>query len=197
MNTDLNADYWERRYREGQTGWDLGGPNVELVSVLTTYLDSKSRILIPGAGRGHEAEALWRLGYCDVFVCDWAPEAFGHLKKSPYLPDADRLIVANFFDLRSTYDAILEQTFFCAIDPAQRDRYVQQAAALLRPGGRWIGVLFDRSFEGGPPFGGTEREYRRLFSSVFDIELLGRFDGSIRPRRGRELLGLMTKLGTA
>lgn len=192
MSSPLTPDYWSDRYRDNRTGWDLGGANTELIGAFTTYVPADAKVLIPGAGRGHEAEALWRRGYRGVYVCDWAEEAFVTLRRSRFLPDDDRLLVADFFTLEGTYDAILEQTFFCAIPPEQRGRYVEQAAALLEDGGKWIGVLFDRAFESGPPFGGTKEEYRSLFSEHFEIELLGRFGGSVGPRRGAELLGVMT-----
>ena len=192
MAEGLSADYWSERYRTAATGWDIGGSNAGLIGAFATYVPASARVLIPGAGRGHEAEALWRRGYRDVYVCDWAEEAFVTLRRSASLPADDRLIVGDFFELGGAYDAILEQTFFCAIDPSQRDRYVDKCAELLRPGGRWIGVLFDRAFESGPPFGGTRAEYRERFSRHFDIDLLGRFGQSIGPRAGRELLGVMT-----
>ena len=192
MTDHLTPEYWSERYRTARTGWDLGGANVALLGAFTTYVRPEARVLIPGAGRGHEAEALWKRGYEHVYVCDWAEEAFVTLRRSAYLPSDDRLLVGDFFELGGLYDAILEQTFFCAIDPGQRDRYVAKCADLLAPGGRWIGVLFDRDFEAGPPFGGSKAEYRDRFSAHFDIELLGRFGGSIAPRAGRELLGVMT-----
>ena len=191
MSDPSDPNYWRERYRSRQTGWDLGAANAGLLAAATVYFRPEDRILIPGAGRGYEAEALWRRGYRDVFVCDWAEEAFVTLRRSPSLPAPDRLIVGDFFALTGTYDGLLEQTFFCAIDPARRREYVVQCARLLQPEGRWVGVLFDRPFEGGPPFGGTRAEYRALFGESFDVEALGRFDGSIAPRRGTELLGVM------
>ena len=192
MADELTPDYWSERYQTARTGWDLGGANTGLIGAFTTYVRPGARVLIPGAGRGHEAEALWRRGYREVYVCDWAEEAFVTLRRSAHLPADDRLLVGDFFGLDGPFDAILEQTFFCAIDPGQRDRYVVHCATLLSPGGRWIGVLFDRDFEDGPPFGGSEAEYRERFAPHFDIELLGRFGASVGPRAGRELLGVMT-----
>ena len=191
MSHASDPDYWRERYRTARTGWDLGTANAGLLAAATAYFRPEHRILIPGAGRGHEAEALWRRGYREVYVCDWAEEAFVSLRRSPTLPAADRLIVGDFFALGGAYDGILEQTFFCAIDPSRRGDYVAQCARLLRPGGRWVGVLFERDFPGGPPFGGTRAEYRALFGDRFDVEALGRFTESVGPRRGTELLGVM------
>ena len=42
-------------------------------------------------------------------------------------------------------------------------------AELLRPKGKLVGVLFNRSFDGGPPFGGSKEEYLSYFEPYFDI----------------------------
>ena len=196
----LNAQYWQERWSNQKTGWDIGHPNHGLIAEVKVRFPKTTKILIPGAGRGHEAEALWAAGYLDNYGCDWAPEAFEKLRTSEVLakavPDVveaqERLIVSDFFALTDSFDLILEQTFFCAINPALRERYVEQAAALLKPVGKWLGILFDCHFPTeGPPFGGDAETYEQLFSKYFEVRHLERFSGSIEPRQGKELLGLM------
>ena len=58
---------------------------------------------------------------------------------------------------------------------------------LLNPGGRLVGVLFNRSFEGGPPFGGNLEEYEELFKEKFEIVKLEPCYNSIQPREGTEV----------
>ncbi|MFK8054746.1 MAG: SAM-dependent methyltransferase [Saprospiraceae bacterium] len=197
---ELNASYWQERWLNQKTGWDIGHANHGLVNEVKKRFPTSTKILIPGAGRGHEAEALWSAGYLNTYVCDWAPEAFDYLRASEVLakviPDIEeaksRLIVSDFFELTDSYDLILEQTFFCAIDPSMREKYVQQAAYLLKPVGKWMGILFDCHFPTeGPPFGGDKQDYISLFSESFEIEHLDRFKDSITPRQNKELLGLM------
>ena len=191
----LTPDYWTERYATGRDGWDIGGPNLGLLAELTKRIDLETRVLIPGAGRAHEALWLWERGYGNVYVCDWAAAAFEQLREAPQLPHADRLIVADFFELQQRFGVIFEQTFFCAIDPSLRTRYVDQCHELLGEGGRVIGLLFDRSFgveaDGsptGPPFGGDRSSYSKLFASKFDIDVLATFQNSIGPRQGSEVL---------
>lgn len=197
---NLSADYWRERWSANQTGWDIGHPNHGLVAEVIKQFPKSTKILIPGAGSGYEAEALWESGYLNTYVCDWAPEAIERLRTSEVLAKAipnkeeaqARLIVADFFALTDSYDLILEQTFFCAIDPSQRERYVAQAAHLLKPIGKWLGILFDCHFPtSGPPFGGDAAAYMELFSKHFEVRSLERFKESIKPRQGKELLGLM------
>ena len=88
---------------------------------------------------------------------------------------------------------ILEQTFFCAIDPALRERYVNKMHELLSENGFILGVLFNRQFEGGPPFGGSEEEYRGLFEPYFHFSIFDPCTNSATPRMGTELFVKLSK----
>lgn len=200
MSNVLDPDYWNARYRGEQTGWDLGAANPALVDAVCERADPTDRILIPGAGRAHEAIELWRRGYRDTFVLDWAAEAIAAVRSQPAVADAglsaaeldERLVHADFFAHEGRYDFLLEQTFFCALDPGLRRDYVAQAAALLQPAGTWLGVLFDREFPApGPPFGGSAEAYRRLFSTHFRVERLEPNVKAVGPRNGHEVIGVM------
>ena len=83
-----------------------------------------------------------------------------------------KIIHQDFFEHKGKYDLVLEQTFFCALDPAKRKDYVEKMYELITPKGKLAGVLFDREFEGGPPFGGRKNEYENLFKTKFKIELI-------------------------
>lgn len=186
----LSADFWERRWQEQQTGWDIGQASPPLMQYAQPLLKENPRILIPGAGRAYEAIALHQLGFTQVFVCDWADSAFDHLRQTvPDFPE-DHLLVSDFFELplEDDIDLVLEQTFFCAIDPSLRPRYVEKMHRILKPGGRLAGVLFASPFPfEGPPFGGTKAAYEALFSPRFTILNLAMSPYSIAPRLGNEL----------
>ena len=99
-----------------------------------------------------------------------------------------QIIQGDFFHLDESYDLILEQTFFCAIDPALRPDYVKQAYKLLNYGGRIAGLLFNTDFKKpGPPFGGSQAEYKNLFKPYFEVIQIGISKNSVLPRLGREL----------
>ncbi len=188
----LDKNYWKTRWQTGQTGWDAGEatpPIRDFVDYLVQKNTDKSlRILIPGAGSGHEAVYFWANGFHNITVCDWAEEAIEQLKKQiPDLPESQR-IVGDFFGLTGTFDLIIEQTFFCALDPFLRPKYVEKCFQLLDTEGGISGVLFDQNFEKvGPPFGGTEDEYRQLFLSHFTIKYMNACYNSIKPRANTEL----------
>ena len=65
----LDQAYWQNRYEEGKTGWDIGYPSPALISYFVENNISKSaKILIPGAGNAYEAEALFKSGYTPTVI---------------------------------------------------------------------------------------------------------------------------------
>jgi hypothetical protein len=190
------ANYWNSRYLNKQTGWDLGTVSPPLKAYIDQIENKNSKILIPGAGNGYEAVYLLEMGFTNVNVVDFAQEALNDLRSR--LENANEnhysLVSDNFFNLDGKYDLILEQTFFCAIDPFLRANYVRQTHNLLNSNGKIAGLLFNRMFSiDGPPFGGSEIEYRRLFEPKFEIKVMETAHNSIKPRKGAELFILMSK----
>ncbi|RAK65175.1 methyltransferase domain-containing protein [Hymenobacter edaphi] len=188
--SNFDAAYWAARYATGQDPWDAGC----ITEPLRAYFaqlgpPDARRILIPGAGRAYEAEYLHQAGWPQVFVADFAAEPLLALQQRvPGFPAA-HLLQADFFQLTGAFDLIVEQTFFCALDPSLRPAYARKCAELLRPGGKLVGLLFDGPVGpgDGPPFGGTRDEYRQLFAPYFEFLHFEAAHNSIKPRQGREL----------
>ncbi len=188
MNQFLSQEYWNNRYLQHQTGWDIGTVSTPLKEYIDQLSDKQISILIPGGGNSYEALYLLEQGFTDVTVIDLAPAVTEKLKKQTESYQSHiTIITGDFFELNGQYDLILEQTFFCAIDPALREHYVTKMSELLKPKGKLVGVLFNRSFEAGPPFGGSEAEYRALFASTFHQIHIEPCYNSISPRSGSEL----------
>lgn len=190
----LNKEYWEERYRQQLTGWDIG----YISTPLKTYVDQlggkNTRILIPGAGNSYEAEYLYENGFKNVYVIDIAKSPLQNFKsRFPLFPD-EQLIEGDFFDLDMKFDLILEQTFFCALDPLARKDYAQKAYELLSKHGKIAGLLFNFPLtEEGPPFGGSKKEYMGYFESLFKIKVFEVCYNSIKPREGKELFFIFEK----
>jgi len=195
MNRELNKDYWNNRYLQQQTGWDIGSVAPPLKEYIDQLIDKNISILIPGCGNAYEAAYLLQQGFKNVTLVDIAPAATAAVedKLSTYINNGLQIITGDFFDLKTTYDLILEQTFFCALDPTLRSAYVEKMVSLLNPDGKLVGLLFNRHFEGGPPFGGSKLEYHELFSPQFNIQMMDTAYNSIAPRAGTELFVKMTK----
>ncbi|MEO1260585.1 MAG: SAM-dependent methyltransferase [Bacteroidota bacterium] len=185
---DLDKNYWNERYRSNNTPWDIGYISSPLKDYIDRITDKAVKILIPGAGRAYEAAYLYENGFVNVFVCDWAEEAFVHLlEKCPDFPRS-QILIADFFSLTESFDLIIEQTFFCALQPVQREKYVEKINQLLNEEGHVIGLLFASRFDRpGPPFGGNKSEYLSLFSPYFEILEMEMSPNSILPRSGNEL----------
>lgn len=187
MENQFNVDFWETRYINHQTGWDLGAVSPPLKHYFDQLKDTELRILIPGAGNAYEAEYLHQKGFKNIFVVDLVKKTLEDFqKRNPDFP-SNHLICSDFFELNQTFDLIIEQTFFCAISPSLRQAYAQKMNDLLVSKGKLIGLLFNRSFEGGPPFGGSRIEYFEYFNPYFyQIEMEECYN-SIPPRQGTEL----------
>ncbi len=187
----LDKSYWQERYDLGKDGWDIGAPSTPLRQFIDGLRDRDLRILIPGCGRAWEGEYLHQLGFRHVVLLDLTGAPFSDLlQRCPTFPK-QHLITGDFFAHQGRYDLIIEQTFFCAIDPGFRQRYIAHMRRLLVPGGRLVGVLFDDPQPGptaeGPPFGGSRAEYERMFRPHFPDVRIVPCHNSIPPRAGREV----------
>lgn len=190
----VNSEFWAARYRENRTGWDIGHISTPLKEYIDQLENKDLKILIPGSGNSYEAEYLFNKGFTNVFICDIAAEPLQNFKKRlPGFPE-DHLLQEDFFNLKDTYDLILEQTFFCAIPVNKRPDYAEKSFDLLAENGKIAGVFFDFELKAdGPPFGGSKEEYLTYFSPYFKIDIFERCYNSIKPRQGSELFFKFTK----
>ena len=184
----LNSAYWENRYSNNETGWDVGKITTPLKEYIDQIEDKSIKILIPGAGNSYEFEYLFNNGFENVFVLDFAQAPLDNIHKRIPNCNTNQLIKSDFFEHEDKYDLILEQTFFCALEPSLRKDYVKKMKSLLNPNGKIVGLLFQFPLtEVGPPFGGSKEEYESLFENDFHIKTLETANNSIKPRQGNEL----------
>lgn len=185
---ELGKQYWTDRYINQETGWDVGYVSTPLKEYFDQLKEKNIRILIPGAGNAYEAEYLHQAGFTNVFLLDISEEPIHAFKKRvPGFP-AEHCICEDFFLHDKKYDLIVEQTFFCALHPSLRERYVLKMKDLLSPEGKLIGLLFNIPLNADkPPFGGNEAEYRNLFEGKLVIQQMEKANNSIKPREGNEL----------
>jgi SAM-dependent methyltransferase len=189
------AAYWDDRYRHNETVWDLGQISPPLLLYFQQLPDKNISILIPGCGNSYEAAWLLENGFKNITLIDIAPALMERLREKFHAWSAPplTLVTGDFFLHKDQYDLIIEQTFFCALDPSLRENYMEKMHQLLRPGGKLVGLLFDRTFNGGPPFGGSRSAYQTLLEKKFRVRTLAPCYNSIRPRAGTELFFIAEK----
>jgi methyl halide transferase len=189
----LSPEYWQNRYLNAETQWDLKAVSPPLKAYIDQLENKDLDILIPGCGNGYEGWYLYENGFKNITLIDFASETkIQFCKNFPDFPQ-DQFITGDFFDLEGRYDLILEQTLFCAINPELRPKYVNKMYELLKKNGKLVGLFFDKQFESSPPFGGNQEEYLDLFSPVFSTISFQKCYNSIEPRKGSELFGIMIK----
>lgn len=190
----LNKQYWNQRYLQQNTPWDVGMITTPIKDYVDQLTNKELKILIPGVGSGHELMYLYKKGFKNVYGLDISEEALKKfMAKNPAFPK-EQLILEDFFTHEQSYDLILEQTFFCALDPILRPLYVQKMETLLTSKGTLAGVLFSFPFTTqGPPFGGSKEEYCKLFENNFTDIYISSCYNSIKPRKNNELFILIKK----
>lgn len=188
----LGEQYWTNRYNENNTGWDIGYASAPLAAYIDQLSDKNIKILIPGAGNAYEALYLYEKGFTDITICDLSLEPLKKFEGHPVI----KCLHGDFFDIdeQGQFDLIIEQTFFCALDPTLRVEYVQKMVRLLTEKGKLVGLLFASHFEKqGPPFGGDQNEYQILFGEYMNILVMDIAQNSILPRKGNELFIILQK----
>jgi SAM-dependent methyltransferase len=199
MTLDVNfPEKWQSDYIRKTDGWDLGGPTPALKRLAISRRFRPGRMIVLGAGRGHDAREFARHGF-QVTAVDFSSYAVGEMKR---LAEAEARIEPLQHDLftlphtlDNSFDYVLEYTCFCAIDPKRRYEYADLVIRLLKPGGTYIDLAFPLDGrKGGPPFAVSEVELLRLFQER-GIELSWREVpvDSISPRRGAEELFVFRK----
>lgn len=198
MTTPSDAGFWEEKYRLGEAGWDKGECAPPIRRMLRSLPWPKgARLAVVGAGLGHEAFEAASLGF-SVTAIDFAPSAIrGMEKRARETGLPIELWERDLFSLQEAsagrFDAVLEHTCFCAIEPSRRREYAQGVRALLVPGGKLFGLFYAHGRPGGPPFDVQEPELRELFSSDFVIETLRWAPDSFSARMQQELEGVFVR----
>lgn len=189
----LASDFWEGRYQEGTTHWDLGQPAPPFVSLLNLADAPKpGRMAVLGTGRGHDALLFAARGF-EVVGFDFAPSAIAEATaaaQSQGLPA--QFLQRDIFELAAefaqSFDYVLEHTCYCAIAPEQRPAYVRLVHALLRPQGELIALFWAHTRPGGPPFGTTAHELHQRFAADFDTLFFAQASNSTENRKNEEYL---------
>ena len=130
--------FWQEKFESGQTGWDRGQANHQLLAWLDAGALRPCRIAVPGCGAGWEVAALAHRGFA-ITAIDYTPAAVEltrtRLAAAGLTADVVQADVLDF-QPASPFDAIYEQTCLCALHPDHWIAYAQQLHSWLKPGGK-------------------------------------------------------------
>jgi SAM-dependent methyltransferase len=202
MLDDVNfPTKWEADYQRKSDGWDLGGPTPAFKRLASSRRFQPGRMIVPGAGRGHDAREFARHGF-QVTAVDFSPYVVNEMKRLADPQAPVEVLQHDIFalppKLDHSFDFALEYTCFCAIDPKRRPEYADLITRLLKPGGVYIDLAFPLDGRGGgPPFAVSDSELLALYEER-GFKLLAREKpaDSVSPRRGAEELFIFEKTGS-
>jgi SAM-dependent methyltransferase len=192
--------FWEEIYQHGRAGWDLGGPTPALSRLLASGELAPGRLIVLGAGRGHDAREFARRGFT-VTAVDFAAHAVIGMRHLADPQAPIEIVQADIFTLpdklNQTFDMVLEYTCYCAINPARRGEYADLVARLIKPGGTYVALLFPLDqHQGGPPFAVSVDDALSLFAARrFQLRRRETPPDSVPQRRGLEELLIFSAPG--
>jgi len=168
----MSCTDWEARYQSGDMPWEKGAPSPGLVDFLAANRNlTGETVCVPGCGTGHDVRE-WAKADFSVYGYDLAPSAIrlGVERTQAAGLHADFQLGDFLHDEPPfQFDWIFEHTLFCAIDPAERELYVQAVLRWLKPGGQYLAVNYLIPDTDGPPFGTTRGELIERFSPHFSL----------------------------
>ena len=132
--------------------WEIGNPQPAMTAILAQYPPA-GPVLDVGCGSGDLSIYLARLGY-ETLGIDFVEAAIASAqeKRNSLPPETARLVRFQVADaLRPTllgrqFGAIVDSGFFHLFDLEQCDRYVEELARTLLPGGLYYLHAFDMEF---------------------------------------------------
>jgi SAM-dependent methyltransferase len=165
--------------------WDIGEPQPALLALLDEYPPA-GPVLDVGCGTGELTIALARRGLTILGV-DLAEAAIAQAraKATAAAPEVGRTAAFSVGDalhptlLPGPFGAVVDSGSFRLFGPPERERFVQELAATLAPGGRYylLGFAFDSPMPNAPRQV-REDELRTLFALEHSWRVL-----ALRPAR--------------
>lgn len=191
VNNDSLLEFWEGRWKSGQTPWDHGRAAPPFIEFVGKAGPPQGRVLIPGPGSGHDVRFFAESG-ASVTGLDIAPSAVAAAQERNPHPRA-RYKVGNILDpapeLHGQFDWVIEHTCLCAMDPELWQVYAAAIPRLLKPGGQFLALFYRNPHDDeGPPFGISAATIDALFGSAFSLRESWVPTLSYASRTGREEL---------
>ena len=184
----MKSDYWENRYQAQDMTWEKGAPSPGLVDFLAAHPElRRGTVCVPGCGTGNDVRALAAAGF-DAYGFDFAPSAIALAEEKTRASGLKATFqLADFLhgEPPQKFDWLFEHTLFCAIQPTERDAYVQAVLRWLKPNAQYLAVNYMLCEPNSPPWPVDREEIMTRFTPHF--ELAGEWEPrSFANREGRE-----------
>ena len=149
---------FDERYQSGDTPWDHGLVDNNLLDFVSGKGIPRCRVLDIGCGSGENAIWLSQQGF-DVVACDLSPTAIRRAKdKLPAAEAEVRFMVADFLAdpiPGSPFGFVFDRgCLHCMDDEKERKSFIEKVSELLEEGGHWlslVGNADEGEREVGPP----------------------------------------------
>lgn len=168
------ASRWTQYYQDSKDAWDLGRAHPALQSRLMELekhlQNSHPNVVVPGCGRGHDANALWEHGW-EPKPIDFSFEAISEIQKL-YPKLSPLAVCGNVFDQAALFKSanlVFEHTFYCAIPPELRAKWWDFLKSHLPQGSLYAGWFYTKTGPSGPPFGTNGWELREHWGTGWDV----------------------------
>jgi ubiquinone/menaquinone biosynthesis C-methylase UbiE len=190
-------DFFNAAYK-GTPPWDIGRPQKEFVDLVRRG-EITGSVLDIGCGTGEHALLFASEGH-EVWGIDSAPRAIEKAKEKAAERGLEvHFLVMNALELSTldrTFDTATDSGLFHTLSDADRPVFVENLAAVLRPGGRYFMLCFsDLEPLGYGPRRITQEEIRESFRDGWTINYIraAAFESRTRPEGPRAWLSSISK----
>lgn len=173
--TGPDGDSFEEAY-EGSPPWEIDRPQGAIVRAADAGL-VRGEVLDVGCGTGENALFLSQAGHY-VWGVDVVETAVDEARRKARERGLDaRFFVLDALDLDNLdrrFDTVVDSGLFHVFDGDERDRYVDQLASVLNPGGRIVLLCFSDTEPGDwGPHRISETELHAAFAKGWTLARLG------------------------
>jgi len=173
LATAMTHRNWNEDYEKGDAPWDAGTPDPCLVALVESGRQAPGRTLEVGCGTGTNALWLVARGF-DVVGVDVASRAIELARgKAAGAPGRAEFRTLDFLGqpvAGGPFAFVFDRGCLHVFDePAERTRFAERVAGLLRPAGLWMSMI--GSTEGGQREMGPPRRTARDIASAIEPAL--------------------------